>query len=170
MNTCSAPALLAAALFLLAGCGSHEPPPPASPASEAPRPAPVQALVGVWSDTTRAHDTWEHWRTQDDSTLIGMGCALDGTDTVSIEQLRLEQRNGQWVYRVRVGQQADAAWVPFNAERTTADSLVFENGGNDFPQCITYVRRTDGGWDVSVSGNEQGRERVDRYHFLAIGK
>lgn len=170
MNTCSAPALLAAALLLLAACGAHDAPTPEAPTNEAPRPAPVQALVGVWSDTTRAHDTWEHWRAQDDSTLIGMGCALDGTDTVSIEQLRLEQRNGQWVYRVRVGQQADAAWVPFVAERIAADSLVFENTGNDFPQCITYVRGADGGWDVSVSGNEHGRERVDHYHFQAAGK
>ena len=170
MNARSAPALLAAALLLLAACGTPEAPSTEVPNAEASRPTPVQALVGVWSDTTRAHDTWEHWRAQDDSTLIGMGCALDGTDTVSIEQLRLEQRNGQWVYRVRVGQQADAAWVPFVAERIAADSLVFENSGNDSPQCITYVRGAEGGWHVSVSGNEHGRERVDQYHFQAFGK
>lgn len=160
--------LLLALPMLLAACVTDTPPVVDAP-PEAVRSTPM-ALAGVWRDTAGTRAAWEHWRVQDDSTLVGIGCALDGADTVSIEELRLEQRRGNWTYRVRVDRQADAGWVHFAAERITADSLVFENAGNDFPQCITYVRNLAGGWEVSVSGTDNGQERVDRYRFAAAGK
>lgn len=128
------------------------------------------ALAGVWMDSTRGHLTWERWWTLDDSTMEGMGCVVDGTDTVFLEHLRMEQRNGALVYLARVDQQHHGEWVLFKGVGGSPDSLQFENTSNDFPQCISYLLANDSTWNVTVSGMDHGTERVVRYRFVRLEK
>lgn len=106
------------------------------------------------------HRAGEHWWRESDSVLVGNTYIVRGTDTVGLEELKLERRNGRVVYTVRTSSANWNDWTTFHAVKATADSLEFENPGHDFPQCITYVRGADGtSWSVNLSGMESGTER-----------
>lgn len=150
------------------------------PTGPAPSPAPSPAqqtvdvlgkyrqLAGSWMDSTTSdrYTMFEAWQIQDDSTLIGRGYALAGKDTVFVEDLRLEVRDDLPTYKARVARQNNGSWVPFQAQAHGDDSLVFENPGHDYPQCISYTRAEAGHWDVVVSGTENGADRQDRSHLV----
>ena len=124
-------------------------------------------LAGAWVDSTTSErfQCFEQWSTQGDSILTGFGYAMAKGDTVFIEDLKLEFIQGHVVYSARIDSQNNGAWVPFTAQPSGPDSLVFENPGHDFPQCITYVKDSTGAWDVAVTGNENGMERMERFRF-----
>lgn len=147
----------------------------ASCSGPAPDPATVMApdplekyrrLLGDWIDTVpgRDHTCFERWSMDGDTAIAGFGHVIAGGDTVFIEDLRLSVVNGKVVYAARVGSRNNGTWVPFTAQATGPDTLMFENASHDFPQCITYVR-SDDGWDVAVTGNERGRERSEYFRF-----
>jgi hypothetical protein len=157
---------------LVAACNAPAPAPAPSPAPPAPATvttplAPYQQLVGAWVDNTSNARLryFESWQAQGDSLLLGKGFVLAKQDTVFIEDLKLELMDGNVLYSARIDTQNNGAWVPFTAQPSGQDSLVFENPGHDFPQCITYVKDSLGAWDVAVSGNENGAERTERFHF-----
>jgi hypothetical protein len=87
---------------------------------------------------------------------------LAGKDTVFVEDLKLEVRGDLPTYRARNDSENNGAWVPFQAETHGPDSLIFENPGHDYPQCISYIRVGKDRWEVTVSGSESGKPRSDR--------
>ncbi|MBL0043239.1 MAG: hypothetical protein IPP33_02120 [Flavobacteriales bacterium] len=129
--------------------------------------ADFRQLTGAWTDSTTSDrfQSFEKWTAQGDSLLTGFGYAMANGDTVFIEDLKLEFTQGHVVYSARIDSQNNGAWVPFTAQPSGPDSLVFENPGHDFPQCITYVKDSSGAWDVAVTGNENGSERIERFRF-----
>ena len=169
----------ALSLFVLVLCAcqgptEHKPAPAPSPA---PSPSPVvvdklgkyRQLTGSWWDSTTSdrYTLFESWRVEDDSTLVGKGYALAGKDTVFVEQLRLEVRDGRPTYLARIDSQNNGSWVPFQAQSHGPDSLIFENPGHVFPQCISYVRTGASTWDVLVTGTQNGVVREDRSRLVA---
>jgi Domain of unknown function (DUF6265) len=173
MNAC--PSYQALWIVLLAAaCGTpeaHTPvAPPKEPTSVLPASDPLASyrqLTGSWMDHTTSDrfQCYERWEAQGDTLLTGFGYAMAKGDTVFIEDLKLEVVNGQVTYSARVDSQNNGTWVPFSAQPSGPDTLMFENPGHDFPQCITYVKDSAGAWDVAVTGNEAGTEREERFHF-----
>jgi len=163
----SAPLLTLVALWLVACQGPSHPTPPPSPS---PSPERIdllgkyRQLVGAWMDSTTSdrYSMFEVWQVQNDSTLVGHGYALAGKDTVFVEDLKVEIRGALPTYLARIDAQNQGNWVPFQALQHGPDSLIFENPGHDFPQCISYIRIGDDRWDVTVSGTESGITRADR--------
>ena len=166
-----------AILLLAIACNETAPPPdvpaptlpgiPTEPASDVL--AHYRSLIGEWVDRSSPKSTcFERWTAEGDTALQGYGYVMAKGDTVFIEDLRLEEVNGQVVYSARVDSQNDGQWVPFSALGSGPDSLIFENPGHDFPQCITYVKDSTGGWAVAVTGNEGGIERVERFRFVGM--
>ena len=160
---------------LLASACSEPPPPPQAPPIEIPAQPVVDALanyrslIGEWVDRGSPKFTcFERWTAEGDSVLKGFGYVMAKGDTVFIEDLRLEEVNGQVVYSARIESQNHGQWVPFTAQGAGDDSLVFENPGHDFPQCITYVKDSTGAWDVAVTGNENGTDRAERFRFVRM--
>ncbi len=152
-----------------------EPAPPPAPAVEVPPPPRVDALanyrslVGEWVDRSSPKFTcFERWAAEGDSALSGFGYVMAKGDTVFIEDLRLESKDGKVVYSARIDSQNNGQWVPFTADGDGSDSLVFENPGHDFPQCITYVKDSTGAWEVAVTGNENGIDRSERFRFTRM--
>ncbi len=126
-------------------------------------------LVGAWLDSTTSDrfTMFEAWHIQDDSTLVGHSYALAGKDTVFFEELRLEVRDAVPTYLARIDDQNNGSWVPFHALNYGPDSLIFENPGHEYPQCIGYIRTEAGHWDVMVSGTQNGVDQQDRSHLVA---
>lgn len=149
-------------------------PPPTPPIVIPERPvvdalAHYRSLVGEWVDRGSPKFTcFERWTAEGDSVLKGFGYVMAEGDTVFIEDLRLEEVNGQVVYSARIESQNNGQWVPFTAQGSGDDSLVFENPGHDFPQCITYVKDSTGAWEVAVTGNENGTDRAERFRFVRM--
>lgn len=167
-------------LLLLAGaaCGSPAPTDPAPAPRPAPAPAAVvepwtkyTALLGDWVDSTSdpRFRVYEHWRAIDDSTMSGNGYVLAGKDTVFVEDLKLARTQGQVTYSARIDTRNNSDWVPFAALPGGPDSLLFENPGHDFPQCILYVRDAMGRLTVRVNGVEKGHEREETFVYTRRG-
>ncbi|MBK6832324.1 MAG: hypothetical protein IPG92_17020 [Flavobacteriales bacterium] len=123
-------------------------------------------LVGEWVDSSSSPDYafHERWTLEGDSAIDGFGHVIEEGDTVFIEDLRLSVVNGNVVYQARIGSQNNGKWVPFTAQATGPDTLMFENALHDFPQCITYVKDS-AGWDVAVTGTERGEEHSERFRL-----
>lgn len=169
------PFLCIGALGAIVGCSSPAPA-PAPPVKVDTLPAPPHAprplerfhgLLGAWTDSTGNARTrsYEEWKAAGDSMLLGFGYVLKGRDTVFFEDLKLEEAEGQLIYAARIDSQNNGDWVPFTALPGGPDSLVFENPGHDWPQCITYMRTATGGWEVVVSGTESGVQRQEAFHY-----
>lgn len=127
-------------------------------------------LVGNWQDMRTEGDPsfHEQWVEDPEGHLTGLGVVLSGKDTVWIEHLRiLRTDSGTW-YEATIPTQNEGDPVPF--EMTNAkDSLVFSNPEHDFPQFITYVPTSDGGWSVRVSGMRQGTHHAEHFRFRRQG-
>lgn len=163
---------------LLVACTEEHAPTPKAGADPAPiQPvamdelAKFRQLAGSWVDstTTDRFTCYENWTPSGDTCLIGSGYVMAKGDTVFIEELKLATEDGQVTYFARIGSQNEGRWIPFTALPSGPDSLVFENPGHDFPQCITYVKDSAGGWQVTVTGNEQGTDRTERFHYCTRG-
>lgn len=157
--------------LILAACTEHAPQPAPAPTQETVPVvdllAPYRTLVGSWQDETSdpRFECYEMWRPEGDSAIIGQGFVMAKGDTVFYEELRIHVVEGEVTYSARIESQNEGQWVPFAAQAPVGDSLIFENPGHDFPQCITYVRDSSGVWEVAVSGNENGTERVEHFRF-----
>ena len=169
--------LIVTAAFVVACTAPHAPAPDAGAVPAPTQPAATdqlskfRQLAGSWVDstTTDRFTCYENWTASGDTCLIGSGYVMAKGDTVFIEDLKLATEDGQVTYSARIGSQNEGRWIPFTALPSGPDSLIFENPGHDFPQCITYVKDSAGGWQVTVTGNEQGTERTERFRYCRRG-
>lgn len=162
-------------VLLASACSEPAPPPVPSADADPPPPPPTdvlagyRSLIGEWVDRSSPKLTcFERWIAEGDSALRGFGYVMAKGDTVFIEDLRLESSDGRVVYSARIDSQNNGQWVPFTAQGLGEDSLIFENPGHDFPQCITYVKDSTGAWEVAVTGNENGTDRTERFRFTRM--
>ncbi len=110
-------------------------------------------LSGTWqrTDLPAGRSGYEQWR-RDGAGFSGVGAALQGTETVFEETLRIESRDGAVVYVAEVAH--NAAPVVFRLTDLDDDGFVFENPAHDFPQVIAY-RRDGDLLHVRVSAGDQ---------------
>jgi hypothetical protein len=162
-------------LLLASACTETAPPPFPQPVETPVPPAPdvladYRALIGEWVDRSNSakFTCFERWTVEGDTALRGFGYVMAKGDTVFIEDLRLEEVGGKVIYSARIDSQNNGQWVPFTAQESGPDSLIFENPGHDFPQCITYVKDSTSGWEVAVTGNENGSDRAERFRFVRL--
>ena len=106
------------AILLLASACTETAPPPAPSTAETPTAqapdvlADYRSLIGEWVDRSSPKFTcFEHWTAEGDTALRGFGYVMAKGDTVFIEDLRLEEVNGQLVYSARVDSQNNGQWV-----------------------------------------------------------
>lgn len=95
-------------------------------------------LTGIWQNRSAKGLLTEVWNMENDSTLVGQSYFIAGTDTLSFENIRLEQRNEKLSYVPTVRDQNNGQAVYFTLTYSTDSLLVFENPKHDFPQKITY--------------------------------
>jgi hypothetical protein len=138
-------------ILLLAGC-SEPPPIEATPDEDLPDPEPlINGLLGEWVDAPASDSSifHEHWYSDPDGGLTGMGYVMLGADTVSIEHLQILYTDSGTFYSVEMPGQNAGLPVLFRLT-SASDSLVFENPLHDFPQRIVYTPRAPG-WTARVS-------------------
>jgi hypothetical protein len=99
-------------------------------------------LKGTWEkvQTKPGQTAYEVWSEDVDGNLTGMGCTLNGADTVFIERLKIIEKSGDYYYVADVSH--NAAPVLFKMTEIGDMSFISENPEHDFPKKITY--RFDG--------------------------
>lgn len=123
-------------------------------------------LVGEWHDVQADGKTvfHEQWQRTDDAFYAGLGFVMSGSDTVFIEHLNISWDSAGARYSARIPSQNNGAYVDFGLTFASSDSVVFADPAHDFPQRIRYAPVPDG-WDVLVSGLENGVPRSEDFHL-----
>ncbi|XHR95620.1 DUF6265 family protein [Mucilaginibacter sp. UC70_90] len=125
-------------------------------------------LIGSWRSQSAKTLDIETWKKLNDSTLLGRSYSLAGADTVSSEQIRLEQRAGKLYYIPTVKNQNDGKAVTFTLISSDNKHFVFENPEHDFPQKITYTQITNDSLLAEISGTRKGRQKAIQFPMKRV--
>lgn len=120
-------------------------------------------ILGSWKGVLGEGVSVERWYKQDDSTYAGAGLFIKGKVTLSQETLQLAQKGKDLYYLATVKDQNDNKPVSFKMTKFTANELVFENPGHDFPQKITYKRYSADSLVAEISGEVNGQRRSEQF-------
>jgi len=139
--------------------------------NESPRSAvPVKAdinsvkwLIGKWQHTAEGKIYFEHWRQENDSTLSAVSGAIKGTDTAIQETVVLQQKGSELFYIPTVKDQNEGKSVSFRLTSATASDFIFENTTHDFPQMITYSKKSATSLLARISGKSNGKEHEEYF-------
>lgn len=94
-------------------------------------------LLGKWQrlNDKEGKKTYEYWSKKSDKEYIGMGCTLEGLDTIFKEDIRLVKVGEEWNLEV-TGVNEDPTNFLVTQQHET--SFVSENEANEFPKKIDY--------------------------------
>ena len=93
-------------------------------------------LEGCWVSPDRSSQ--EVWAVDSTLSLAGFGVAVSDTKVAFYEVLSIrENEDGSFIYTAHPSGQVSASFV---ATEMTANSVVFVNPDNDYPQEIRYMR------------------------------
>jgi hypothetical protein len=96
-------------------------------------------LKGTWTRTNaKAGRTgYEAWKEAGPTELTGLGISMKGADTLFVEKIRIELKEGQIYYVADVPENRSEVWFPIT--ELTANGFVCENPKHDFPKKIAYA-------------------------------
>jgi hypothetical protein len=119
-------------------------------------------LEGKWQNKSAEGIAFENWKITNDSTMAGVSGFINGRDTITQETISLEQRGTKLYYIPTVKNQNEGKPVSFELVETAADSFVFSNPQHDFPNKITYTKKTANTLLAKISGkiNDTAREML----------
>jgi hypothetical protein len=120
-------------------------------------------LIGVWVYQSPKGDIFESWKKLNDSLFVGHSYTMVGSDTITAEEIRLVEQNGDVNYIPSVPDQNMGLPVKFKLISMTDNELIFENPEHDFPQRILYQRLTDDSLVAEISGPMKGEHRSQRF-------
>ena len=120
-------------------------------------------LIGTWKHQSSRGSSTETWHKLNDSTYAAKSYILRGTDTVSAESIRMEQRGGNLYYIPTVKNQNQGKSVSFKLTTSSNGQLVFENPEHDFPQKISYTPIKSDSLLAEISGSYKGKERAIKF-------
>lgn len=104
------------------------------------QPSTYDFLLGRWerSNEEAGKQTFETWIKQNDTTYIGHGYTLRGTDTVWQENMVFSPIAGVWYYQVMMPGETQS--TNFKVTTSQEQAFICENPQNDFPKSIQYQK------------------------------
>lgn len=103
----------------------------------------------------KAYEVWQ----ADNGKLDGLGCTIEGNDTVFVEYLSIYQSNSKLYYSADVAHNPEA--VAFEI-KPTPNGFICVNEGHDFPNKINYEKRRDS-LIVFISDMSESKKRYFRF-------
>jgi hypothetical protein len=125
-------------------------------------------LEGNWKEAGNGYFS-ESWVLENDNALHGIGVSVEGSDTLMSERLKIFKRGSQVYYQALVAGQNNDKPVEFVLSSVTADSLVFENPGHDFPKLIVYRKLSDQEMTVLVADGFESDAKGFTLHMFKSG-
>ena len=114
----------------------------------------LQWLTGTWDRTNvrPGRSAFEEWKRSTDSSYVGRGVTIAGTDTVFVEGLELRLTEDAIYYIATTP--GNAKPVPFLVTEVAKTSFKSENPDHDYPTRIDYDFR-DGHLHATISGGDE---------------
>lgn len=128
----------------------------------------AQWLIGHWQNKSAKGLLTEAWNKENDSTLVGQSYFIANGDTLFVENIRIEQRDGNLSYIPTVRDQNNGQAVYFTLTRSTDSTLVFENPEHDFPQKIVYKMIAKDSLVAEVSAVVDGRVNSQTFRLARL--
>ena len=120
-------------------------------------------LTGGWILERNGRLVHELWMPPAGGTMLGMSRTVANGRTTEYEFLLLRQgEDGEIYYVAKPAKQPEAA---FKLVKLTANEVVFENAGHDFPQRILYTKKEDGMLLAAIEGTKDGKTRRVEYPY-----
>lgn len=114
-------------------------------------------ILGKWSNENEESQSYEVWQRTNDSVFSASSITVVEGDTVFVESMVLEQKNGEVTLKATTEGQNKGATVGFRFVGTNDGEFIFENKQHDFPQRIIYtnpVKDSIHAWIVGISEGE----------------
>lgn len=127
----------------------------------------LRRLEGTWFLPSDRGDRLEIWEITNDSTMQGEGLRIKigTTDTVLLENLRLELRGNTITYFARVRGQNAGQEIPFKLTQSEYLNYLFENPKHDDPKKIRYQILDRRELQVTTEGERNGRTVKTEFVF-----
>lgn len=122
----------------------------------------IEWLNGTWVAQTPRGPLYEDWQKTGDTGYAVKSFYIYQTDTVYFEKIRVTQEQKNIHYIVTVAADAAQQAVDFVSISLHADSMVFENKQNPFPQQIIYRKKAPDSLVAEITGLMAGR-KVSEY-------
>lgn len=122
-------------------------------------------LQGKWEGSYNEMQTFEEWQPMNGKSMSGNGGVLSGTDTMFVEKIKMEQRDGVLYYSATVP--GNTGPVEFKFTGFINDSTIFENPEHDFPQRIVYFKNASGFY-ACVDGIRLGKYAKEEFNFKKV--
>lgn len=116
-------------------------------------------LSGCWQGRQGTAVIEEIWSRPAGKSMIGLGRTVKDNRTVSFEFMQFREENGTLLF---LPQPQGGAQVRFPLKESTPAKLTFENLTHDFPQRVTYERKSNL-LLASIEGTEKGK--FSRHEF-----
>lgn len=123
-------------------------------------------MAGCWSGQAGPMTFDEQWSKPASGSMMGMARTLKGGKVVFSEFMRIDERNGAFVYTARIGTKMEP--VGFTMVSLSDARVVFENTAHDFPQRIIYMRTADG-LHARIEGTDKGKQRSEDFPMKPVG-
>lgn len=111
-------------------------------------------MAGCWELKAGPRLVHEQWMLPQGGLMLGMSRTIVRDSAREFEHLRIEARAGQVTYTAKPSGQAEASFGALNVSDTM---VVFSNPSHDFPQRISYRRRTADSLLARIEGDRGGR-------------
>jgi hypothetical protein len=120
-------------------------------------------LSGCWVQKARGVTIEETWLTPSGGALLGVGRTVRDSDGSlrNYEFMKIDSPDGVLTFTADPSGQNRAS---FAAKTQTADEVVFENNGHDFPQQVVY-RKTATGLHAHISGVMDGQTKTINFDY-----
>jgi len=112
----------------------------------------IEFLIGTWK--VEGKQKYETWSIDDHGNLYGEGFKWVNDEKVLLETLAIIKKDGELVYQATVPDQNEGRTIDFVSNKSTANSLSFENPTHDFPTQIVYQKVNENRLFVEVSGQD----------------
>lgn len=123
----------------------------------------LEWLLGIWEHSSPEGNYTESWRRISDSLYAGDSWFTKGSDTLSSEQVTLEQQGAELFYIPVVKNQNQGRPVLFRLTGIANKSFRFENPMHDFPQIIVYTQINRDSLLAEISGLDNGKKRSELF-------
>lgn len=126
-------------------------------------------IIGTWQMPAKNGSIHENWVVLNDSTFQGRSYKVKNTgDSVILESVRLEYKDGSYYYTPTVSGQNDQQPVPFKITSFSASGFIAENPGHDFPQRISYELKGAKELYAFIDGKINGKYIKNEFNYTKV--
>lgn len=125
-------------------------------------------LDGNWSTGNSKMSYYEIWEKTSMDTISGHGFMISNKDTIFSEKLRVYTKEPDIYYAATVSDQNEGKTIPFKLVIVKDDIFIFENKGHDFPDKISYIKKSNNKILVVAEGYQNGKHRKEKFPLKRI--